>query len=50
MEGSIVNCYWNNEGNYSSEKSYYWLIYDGLKNIISMNPYDHLESEQMRRD
>ena len=32
----------------SSEKnSYYWLSYDGLKKIISMNTYDHLELEQM---
>ena len=30
------------------KNSYYWLIYDGIKNIISMNPYDHLESEQSR--
>ena len=28
------------------KKTYYWLSYDGLKTIISMNPYKHLESEQ----
>ena len=39
----------NNEKTCSSENnSYYWLIYDWLKNIISMNPYDNLESEQTR--
>ena len=39
----------NNRKTCSSENnSYYWLSYDGLKNIISVNPYDHLESEQTR--
>ena len=38
-----------NENNFSSEtNSYYWLCYDGLKVIISMNSYNHLESEQER--
>ena len=33
----------NNERLCSSEtNSYYWLIFDGLKSIISTNPYDHL--------
>ena len=26
----------------SESNSYYWLILDGLKSIISMNPYEHL--------
>ena len=35
-----------NENLCSSEtKSYYWLSFDGLKNIISNNSYEHLESE-----
>ena len=34
----------------SEEDSYYWLSYYGLKKIVSMNPYDHLESEQKRKD
>ena len=34
----------NNENLCSSEtNSYYWLSFDGLKTIISMNPYDHIE-------
>ena len=37
----------NNERLYSSEtNSYYWLSFDGLKVIISMNPVEHLESEK----
>ena len=37
----------NNERLCSSEtKSYYWLSFDGLKSIISMNPDEHLESEK----
>ena len=37
----------NNERLCSSEtNSYYWLSFDGLKSIISMNPYEHLESEK----
>ena len=28
------------------ESSYYWLILNGLKSIISMNPYEHLLSEK----
>ena len=32
----------------SEEKYYYWLSHYGLKKVISMNPYDHLESEQTR--
>ena len=32
----------NNEWLCSSESnSYYWLRFDGLKSIISMNPYEH---------
>ena len=31
------------------KKSYYWLSYDGIKKIITINPYDNLESEQMRK-
>ena len=34
----------------SEDRSYYWLSYDGIKKIISLNPYKNLESEQMRRD
>ena len=35
----------NNEWLFSSESnSYYWLSFDGLKSIISMNPVEHLES------
>ena len=37
----------NNECLCSSESnSYYWLSMDGLKPIISMNPYEHLQSEK----
>ena len=32
----------------SESDSYHWLILDGLKSIISMNPYEHLLSEQLR--
>ena len=39
----------NNERLYSSETNYYyWLSFDGLKSIISMNPFEHLESEKTR--
>ena len=39
----------NNECLCSSElNSHYWLIFDGLKSIISMNPYEHLRSEKTR--
>ena len=39
----------NNEWLCSSESnSYYWLSLDGLKSIISMNPYEHLQSEKTR--
>ena len=39
----------NNEWLCSSESnSYYWLSLDGLKSIISMNPYEHLLSEKSR--
>ena len=31
-------------------KSYYWLRYDGIKKMISMNSYGHLYSGQKRRD
>ena len=35
----------NNECLCSSESNfYYWLSLDGLKSIISMNPYEHLLS------
>ena len=41
----------NNERFFSSEKkSYYWLSFDGIKSIISMNPVEHLESEKTRKD
>ena len=30
----------------SESNYYYWLILDGLKSIISMNPYEHLLSEK----
>ena len=30
----------------SESNSYYWLSLDGLKSIISMNPYEHLLSEK----
>ena len=37
----------NNECLCSSESNpYYWLSMDGLKSIISMNPYEHLQSEK----
>ena len=40
----------NNERTSSSEDMYYyWFSYDGTKEIIPMNPYDHLESEHIRR-
>ena len=39
----------NNEILCSSEtNSYFWLDFDGLKSIISMNPVKHLESEKTR--
>ena len=39
----------NNEWLFSSESNYYyWLSLDGLKSIISMNPYKHLQSEKSR--
>ena len=39
----------NNDSLGSREtKSYYWLSFDGLKYIISMNPVEHLESERTR--
>ena len=39
----------NNERLCSIEKNcYYWLIFDGIRKIILMNPYEHLESEKSR--
>ena len=39
----------NNERLYPSEANYYyWSSFDGLKSIISMNPFEHLESEKTR--
>ena len=39
----------NNEWLCSSElNSYYWLSLDGLKSIISMNPYENLQSGKTR--
>ena len=39
----------NHEWLCSSEtNSYYWLCFDGLKSIISMNHYEHLESGKTR--
>ena len=32
----------------SESNSYHWLSLDGLKSIISMNPYENLLSEQLR--
>ena len=32
------------------QNSCYWLIYDGLKDIIAMNLYSHLESDKERID
>ena len=40
----------NDEFVSSETNSYYWLSYDGLKTIIPMKPYDHLEPEQERID
>ena len=41
----------NNERLCSNEKnSYYWLSFDGIKFIISMNPVEHLESEKKNRE
>ena len=38
----------NNQRSCESEsKLYHWLSLDGLKSIISMNPYGHLLSEQL---
>ena len=31
-----------------SSNTYHWLCLDGLKSIISMNPYEHLLSEELR--
>ena len=39
----------NNEWLCSNESnSYYWLSLDGLKSIISMNPYEYLQPEKSR--
>ena len=39
----------NNQWLCESESNlYHWLSQDGLKSIISMNPYGHLLSEQSR--
>ena len=44
VEGEFGNCDIKEQKKYSSEtNSCYWLIYDGLKNIISMNPCERLE-------
>ena len=32
----------------SESNSYYWLSLDGIKSIISMNPYEHLQSEKTK--
>ena len=41
----------NNEILYPSKtKSYYWLGFDGIKYIISMNLYEHLKSEKTRME
>ena len=40
----------NNERLCSGEtKSYYWLSFDGLKSIISMNPVEHSEFKKKNR-
>ena len=41
----------NNERLCSSEtNSYYWLIFYGIKSIISMNRYEHLEPGKKNRE
>ena len=43
----LENMIENNEWLCLSETNYYyWLSFDGLKSIISMNPVEHLESEK----
>ena len=45
----LENVIENNERLCLSETNYYyWLSFDGLKSIISMNPYEHLESGETR--
>ena len=34
----------------SDKNSHYWFSFDGLKTNISMNPYDHLESKEKRKE
>ena len=36
--------------NFQARKYLYWFSYDGISKIISINPLDHLEYEQRRRD
>ena len=49
MKGVFETVIENNERLCLSEtNSYYWLRFDGLKSIISMNPYEHLKSGKTR--
>ena len=49
-EDELENVTENNEKTlFKWKKTYYWLSYDGLSKIISMNPYDSLESEYIRK-
>ena len=45
LENMLASNQWLCE---SESNSYHWLILDGLKSIISMNPYEYLLSEQSR--
>ena len=45
LETMMENNQWLCE---SESNSYNWLSLDGLKSIISMNPYEHLLSEKLR--
>ena len=45
LETMIVNNEWLCA---SESNSYYWVSLDRLKSIISMNPYEHLLSENSR--
>ena len=51
VEGGFGKFDRKNEKLFSSENnSYYWLRFDGFKKIISMNSYEHLESEKKRNE
>ena len=47
MGGGFENCNRKERNVFQVKKNvYYWLSYDGTKKVISMKPYEHLESEK----